>query len=116
MTTATEHRQRGYTPDPSGWYIAHTDGTSCVVRDRNDAEPEDPDYKDGPIVFEYSTPQDTAFILNACQCHANLLAACEAAQSWLREYIVQLGGDPMDQGMVGVHNQLIAAIAKATAR
>jgi len=42
-----------------------------------------------------------------------LLEACRAAQNWLREYHTQ-NGSPMDEGIFGLDDQLVAAIARAT--
>ena len=45
----------------------------------------------------------------------DLLKMCKAAKSWLREFIVQndSADDPMQEGVVRLHNELVAAIAKA---
>lgn len=43
----------------------------------------------------------------------DLLEACKQSMSWLREYHTQMG-DPMDEGVFGLADQLEAAIAKAT--
>jgi hypothetical protein len=59
-----------------------------------------------------------AKIVRAVNSHAELLAACKAAQNWLREYIGQNGcaDDPLQEGEVRLHNDLLAAIKKAEAQ
>jgi hypothetical protein len=97
-----------YTPGP--WSV---DGIAIVGGDRKDVC-----LMGEPALYAGDSPRvclnadaNAAFIVRACNAHDDLLAACEAARSWLGDFHSDAKSWPDD--LAALSGKLRAAIAKA---